>query len=158
MLLDFILLLIQLFYASLQPLSLDEKRALYDRYGYEGVKAGGDPNPQPDLSGFFPQGGHGLSTHTQPHGFGFGFDSPFFSPFGNPASAGFNGGFSSTTPHSPLSSQQPYSIGNVYGSNENILHDILTRGELRAQAYCLFTSLCSRIFLPVWPRCHICGA
>ncbi|KAF9134381.1 hypothetical protein BGW39_007259 [Mortierella sp. 14UC] len=110
-----------------EVLSDDGKRELYDRYGYDGVKAGGDPNPQPDLSGFFPHGGHAHPSQTRPQGFGFGFDSPFFSSFGVPAGAGFNGGFSSaTSTSSPLSSQQSYSIGNVYGSNENILHDIFT--------------------------------
>ncbi|KAF9134320.1 hypothetical protein BG015_003431, partial [Linnemannia schmuckeri] len=64
----------------------DKKRELYDRYGYEGVKAGGDPNPQPDLSGFFPHGG--AQARGRPQGFGFGFDSPFFSSFGVPAGAG----------------------------------------------------------------------
>ncbi|KAF9910613.1 hypothetical protein EC991_006172 [Linnemannia zychae] len=116
----------QLISEAYEVLSDDEKRELYDRYGHEGVKAGGDPNPQPDLSGFFPHGGHGHPSHARAQGFGFGFDTPFFSSFGVPAGAGFNGGFSSTKDSSPLSAQQPYSIGNVYGSNENILHDIFT--------------------------------
>ncbi|KAK3838215.1 MAG: hypothetical protein J3R72DRAFT_525605 [Linnemannia gamsii] len=80
----------QLISEAYEVLSDDEKRELYDRYGHEGVKAGGDPNPQPDLSGFFPPGGHGRSSHARPQGFGFGFDSPFFSSFGVPAGAGFN--------------------------------------------------------------------
>ncbi|KAG9064180.1 hypothetical protein KI688_003368 [Linnemannia hyalina] len=66
----------------------DKKRELYDRYGYEGVKAGGDPNPQPDLSGFFPHGGHPSQAPGRPQDFGFGFDPPFFSSFGVPAGAG----------------------------------------------------------------------
>ncbi|KAG0259559.1 hypothetical protein BGZ95_004638 [Linnemannia exigua] len=129
----------QLISEAYEVLSDDEKRELYDRYGHEGVKAGGDPNPQPDLSGFFPHGGHGRPSHAQPQGFGFGFDSPFFSSFGVPAGAGFNGGLFSTTSSSSFPStlqqrqqqqqqqqQQPYSIGNIYGSNENILHDIFS--------------------------------
>ncbi|KAF8947167.1 hypothetical protein BGZ47_010086 [Haplosporangium gracile] len=106
----------------------DEKRELYDRYGYEGVKAGGDPSPQPDLSGFFPQGG--AQARGRPQGFGFGFDSPFFSSFGVPAGAdGFHGGFfsaSSSSPPSFTTSQQPYSIGSVYGGNHATLHDIFS--------------------------------
>ncbi|KAG0373299.1 hypothetical protein BGX24_011888 [Mortierella sp. AD032] len=118
----------QLISEAYEVLSDDEKRELYDRYGHEGVKAGGDPNPQPDLSGFFPPGGHGRSSHARPQGFGFGFDSPFFSSFGVPAGAGFNGGLFSTASSSPFpsTSPQPYSIGNIYGSNENILHDIFS--------------------------------
>ncbi|CAO3574330.1 unnamed protein product [Mortierella alpina] len=60
--------------------AIDKKRDLYDRYGYEGVKAGGDPNPAPAPDPF-------MSMHTQRQapGFGFGFDSPFFSAFGMPA-------------------------------------------------------------------------
>ncbi|KAF9575279.1 hypothetical protein EC968_003631 [Mortierella alpina] len=63
-----------------EVLSDDKKRELYDRYGYEGVKAGGDPNPPPAPDPF-------MSMHTQRQapGFGFGFDSPFFSAFGMPA-------------------------------------------------------------------------
>ncbi|KAG0064264.1 DnaJ sub B member 2, partial [Linnemannia elongata] len=107
----------------------DEKRELYDRYGYEGVKAGGDPNPQPDLSGFFPHGGHPSQARGRPQGFDFGFDSPFFSSFGVPAGAGgFHGGFFSTSSSSPLSStsQQPYTIESVYGGNHATLHDIFS--------------------------------
>ncbi|KAG0246620.1 hypothetical protein B0O80DRAFT_443567 [Mortierella sp. GBAus27b] len=61
----------QLISEAYEVLSNDAKRALYDRYGPEGVKAGGDPNPQPD-PGFH-------SHHMQ------GFQDPFFSSFGVPA-------------------------------------------------------------------------
>ncbi|KAF9547136.1 DnaJ sub B member 8 [Mortierella hygrophila] len=104
----------------------DKKRELYDRYGYEGVKAGGDPNPQPDLSGFFPHGGHPSQARGRPQDFGFGFDAPFFSSFGVPA--GSHGGFFSASSSSPIlsTSQQPYSIESVFGGNHATLHDIFS--------------------------------
>lgn len=129
---------------------LDEKRELYDRYGYEGVKAGGDPNPQPDLSGFFPHGGHPSQARGRPQGFDFGFDSPFFSSFGVPAGAGgFHGGFFSTSSSSPPSStsQQPYTIESVYGGNHATLHDIFSGGELRVIICFFFVLEISFVFL-----------
>ncbi|KAF9170666.1 hypothetical protein BGX21_005121 [Mortierella sp. AD011] len=67
----------QLISEAYEVLSDDTKRELYDRYGYEGVKAGGDPNPQPQP--------FDMHHHGPPAGFGAGFDIPFFSSFGVPA-------------------------------------------------------------------------
>ncbi|KAG0307885.1 hypothetical protein BGZ98_009527 [Dissophora globulifera] len=75
----------QLISEAYEVLSDDAKRELYDRYGHEGVKAGGDPNPQPDFGA--PQ------FHAGPPGFGFGFDSPFFASFGMPAHPQFQDQF-----------------------------------------------------------------
>ncbi|KAF9899549.1 DnaJ sub B member 4 [Lobosporangium transversale] len=66
----------QLISEAYEVLSDDKKRELYDRFGHEGVKAGGDPNPPPQADfDFFQHGPHQ----------GFGFGSPFFSSFGMPA-------------------------------------------------------------------------
>ncbi|KAF8975555.1 DnaJ sub B member 8 [Entomortierella lignicola] len=70
-----------------EVLSDDTKRQLYDRYGHEGVKAGGDPNPQPDPFDVYHRGSH--------PGFGPGFDTPFFASFGMPAHSQFNDPFAS---------------------------------------------------------------
>ncbi|KAF9986025.1 DnaJ sub B member 2 [Mortierella antarctica] len=70
----------QLISEAYEVLSDDKKRDLYDRHGYEGVKAGGDPNPPPAPDPFM-----NMHTQRQASGFGFGFDSPFFSAFGMPA-------------------------------------------------------------------------
>ncbi|KAI1316926.1 DnaJ sub B member 4 [Mortierella claussenii] len=71
----------QLISEAYEVLSDDTKRELYDRYGYEGVKAGGDPNPQPAA-------GFDVFHRGPPQG--FGFDTPFFASFGVPAHAQFH--------------------------------------------------------------------
>ncbi|KAG0361840.1 hypothetical protein BGZ54_008913, partial [Gamsiella multidivaricata] len=73
----------QLISEAYEVLSDDNKRELYDRYGHEGVKAGGDPNPQPE-AGFGPNFGHREPS-------GFGFETPFFASFGMPAHQYFQG-------------------------------------------------------------------
>ncbi|KAF9347972.1 DnaJ sub B member 8, partial [Mortierella sp. AD094] len=77
----------QLISEAYEVLSDDTKRELYDRYGHEGVKAGGDPNPQPQSFDMHPPG-FGA-------GFGPGFDAPFFASFGMPAHPQFNDPFAS---------------------------------------------------------------
>ncbi|KAF9928860.1 DnaJ sub B member 7 [Linnemannia zychae] len=97
-----------------EVLSDDRKRELYDRYGHEGVKAGGDPNPQPDLSDFFSRGGTAMQV---PQDFGFGFDSPFFSSFGVPASAaGFHDhGFFADHHHRHMRDFFNHHLGSMFG-------------------------------------------
>ncbi|KAF9110083.1 hypothetical protein BGX27_006798 [Mortierella sp. AM989] len=67
----------QLISEAYEVLSDDTKRDLYDRYGHEGVKAGGDPNPVPQT--------FDIRHHGNSRGFASGFDTPFFASFGMPA-------------------------------------------------------------------------
>ncbi|KAF9438022.1 hypothetical protein BGZ76_010151 [Entomortierella beljakovae] len=77
----------QLISEAYEVLSDDSKRELYDRYGHEGVKAGGNPNPEPEIfNPNFPGG---------PQGFPAGFSAPFFSSFGMPANPHFQDPFAS---------------------------------------------------------------
>ncbi|KAF9186994.1 DnaJ sub B member 2 [Haplosporangium sp. Z 767] len=102
-------------------LSDDNKRELYNRYGHEGVKAGGDPNPQPEAPFF---------ASRQHDGFGFGFDTPFFSAFGVPAHhQQFHGGSLSSS-----------SRGGVFGSNEDILKEVFSGGDSRPPFYQTFAN------------------
>ncbi|KAG0034435.1 DnaJ sub B member 2 [Podila clonocystis] len=125
----------------------DAKRELYDRYGEEGVKAGGPPPSQSTRDTFYGSAGpsRGYSAGGAPgpgFGFGFGFggfDFPDF--FGMPQHhRQFHGAFSSSPRHS-REKMPVYGDGNewkgqkrqrddyhksVFGSNDDILQDIFS--------------------------------
>ncbi|KAF9370021.1 hypothetical protein CPC16_004022, partial [Podila verticillata] len=96
----------QLISEAYEVLYDDKKRELYDRYGEEGVKAGGDPNPSSGFpSSFFsgpPTGGHpggGPEVFGGSPGFGFGFGGFDFPDFFHmpPHHRQFHGAFSSSS-------------------------------------------------------------
>ncbi|KAG0322607.1 DnaJ sub B member 2 [Podila horticola] len=132
----------------------DAKRELYDRYGEEGVKAGGPPPSQSSRDPFsrpprgYPAGGEGPGPFGGP-GFGFGFGGFDFDFFGMPQHhRQFHGAFSSSSSSFPRHSREtrermPYGEGNewkgqkrqrqrddyhksVFGSNDDILQDIFS--------------------------------
>lgn len=138
--------------------SLDAKRELYDRYGEEGVKAGGPPPSQSSRDPFsrpprgYPAGGEGPGPFGGP-GFGFGFGGFDFDFFGMPQHhRQFHGAFSSSSSSFPRHSREtrermPYGEGNewksqkrqrqrddyhqsVFGSNDDILQDIFSGGVI----------------------------
>ncbi|KAG0241499.1 DnaJ sub B member 8 [Actinomortierella wolfii] len=84
-------------------LSDDTKRELYDRYGIEGVRKGGNPEPEPDVADLFSHPFFQESTHSHHHRHHrhhrpSAFDPfsmpPFFdSPFGHPLHQFGGGGF-----------------------------------------------------------------
>ncbi|KAK3807726.1 MAG: hypothetical protein J3Q66DRAFT_444814 [Benniella sp.] len=76
----------QLISEAYEVLSDDGKRALYDRYGHEGVKVGGDPNPPPPPPSFDPHNLHG-------------FQDPFFSSFGVRSQPSFQDPFAAHHEH-----------------------------------------------------------
>ncbi|KAI8604207.1 hypothetical protein EDD21DRAFT_366880 [Dissophora ornata] len=88
-----------------EVLSDDKKRELYDRYGLEGVKAGGDPNPQPAFD---------MQHYGPPQGFGAGFDAPFFSAFGMPAHPEFHDQFARH--HQQHMRHFEQHLGSMFGS------------------------------------------
>ncbi|GJJ72096.1 hypothetical protein EMPS_04453 [Entomortierella parvispora] len=91
----------------------DKKRELYDRYGPAGVKAGGNPNPEPEPDFF--------RAPARPPGFDFGFPSPFPAMPAMPAH--FYGGLSGFHGASPAPSS---SFSSAFDSNEDILRNIFT--------------------------------
>ncbi|KAI7822623.1 hypothetical protein BC939DRAFT_477593 [Gamsiella multidivaricata] len=96
----------QLISEAYEVLSDDNKRELYDRYGHEGVKAGGDPNPQPE-AGFGPNFGHREPS-------GFGFETPFFASFGMPAHQYFQDQFAGH--HQQFMRNFGQQMGSTFGS------------------------------------------
>jgi molecular chaperone DnaJ len=76
-------------------LSDKQKRAIYDRYGAEGLQRGAGGMPSGGFGGFGP----GMNAHF--HGFGGAHGSPDFDIFEHLFRSGFGGGFAQHGGKSP---------------------------------------------------------